>query len=315
MYQFESQTGTTLITTTPQLSVQYNTLAPKLPGQWCVSGPFALAADVITHSYATGRNPVPRAVEPAAVGGNYTLIDTFTIQFAPRVEPKLHALQYPGTLELIEVTDEKGHSLIPPNANAVSGAAGRGTVTRGGRPVLTAANLFALPLLYPVQDAGRLIKTLKANGDFVVQSGTNAPVVFDDPAQNAVTDMKVGGLLVSSTQLVWSQANRSFDFTVTLRRDTISVATFELLSRVLTGITARPVLDIDPAYTSLATSTVTSSSNDQIVVHYIFRTVLRNGNNQQPQTQAPAVGKVTLNLPTDSQQVTVPFEFHDLPLP
>jgi hypothetical protein len=226
--------------------------------------------------------------------------ESFNLAITCLAEPKLHALQFPGRLDITEAVDESGHSLIRP-------ATGPGI--RQMQALSPAMNVSVL-LAYP-PEAGHTIKHFAATGQFVVLSKSEH-VSIDKPLKQDDVEKQVAGMTVTIGKPTWTPQNSLISWMVTYQRGDMDPDAWAAVSKVFS--TVRPVAQGDPDLQFLAGgSSIQAPVGDRATATYRIMVTTRTGGARL--TQEPAVDTMSMDIPTEVQQVTVPVEFHDLPLP
>ena len=256
-------------------------------GRSVVSGAFLVVATQIS------RNQNVQIV-PQGAGRND---ENFQIQLLAYAEPKLKVLRAGNLIKLEEVVDDKGNSLIP--AAGASTRAGFGYY--GGNA--GAWNLYA-PLSYP-KDAGTRIARLRASATFTIQTKSHLIEVADLPHVNEKIEA-VGQTRVTVRKFA-KEAGNMYRLTVVIARGDAGGDWESIQNSVHTRL---KVVDAEgQALDSRGWGT--STRNDEMEITLNFAPSRR----PEDARQSGDPVKMVWDIPMESRELTIPFEFTDLPLP
>jgi len=248
-----------------------------------VSGPFLVVATYIHANYSVDLN------NPQNVNRNCNL------QLMVCPEPKLRVLQGSYQAILEEAVDDRGNSLINP---AMMAAQMHGLQPGSG-------NIWNLSAYLAVKGEGaRKIARLKGRARFVIQTRAEEAEVADIVNARNVT-RTVGGrkFLIKETRYTPNGPCQVF---VTVYRPGWSPIEWSQISQTA----ALRLADADGNSWFRTHAATTRSSNDEIDLTLHFQRINWNGAN--------AVGEpasLIIEVPLETEELTVPFEFVDLPLP
>ncbi|HEY8668105.1 MAG TPA: hypothetical protein VIL86_15765 [Tepidisphaeraceae bacterium] len=220
-------------------------------------------------------------------------------------EPKVRIIQYSYQPDVEEAVDEKGTSLLAGGGGA--GAGMRRSRFEGGMQNVRGSQVnMGVPLACPAE-AGQKIARLKGKVRFIVQTRAETIEVADPLAAKSVSKT-VGGRRFTLKE-VKKINERAYQATVVFYREGMDQQAF---SEMINNPTVK-LLDADgKEITFNGTNGSTGSSNDQYEVKLqYYRRGKENGDNVDQGEPAKLVWEVT----TGSQEVLIPFEFTDLPLP
>jgi hypothetical protein len=221
--------------------------------------------------------------------------NSFQANFELMIDPRVRLDYSPkgGAINLSEATDDKGNSLLPPQAQRRAGCWWQS----GGY-----ANV-SLPLHYP-ENPGTRLAVLK--GTLVYTAQTQAHHLdVKIPATVPVIGQLDG---MTATFNKFSVQNDVGTADVKLERGTMSLENWQRFQQS-NGFSARvQLLDADGA---AAQSAGYGGGGGNNMLNYQYQFNLRN--REQGPKFKPATLRITLT--TKTQDVTVPFEFHDIPLP
>ncbi len=157
-----------------QSQVSFNRPARMRAPQRIVQGPDGVARKVAAPPADPPAAGAPGPGEAKNAGSAPVRIVQFRVQFQVVPEPRM-SISQTGPLQLLEAVDELGQSLLPPARD--DGRAPGATVMMGGSmPGGTAANLIAQ--LHRPESPGKLIKTLRGTVEVSVSSPRPNPLVI-----------------------------------------------------------------------------------------------------------------------------------------
>jgi hypothetical protein len=268
--------------------------------RWIVSGPFliALVRCARTHSvdYAAGD----------------ALSSEFGISFVATAEPKLHVSRAAYFAHLDEATDDRGHSLIPTdNANEPArffdapGAALAGS---------SGSWQFNARLSYPT-DMGSKLTTLRGSVGAMLQTKFETIEIGDlMSAQNV--QRSAGGVTVT-IESVKKNGDR-YDLAMKVSREAAINVGVEL-ERMQQSFSDIRLLDANgrPLFrTGFSSSGIGAAANGS--VQEIAATMSFMAGETPlagPDRRVSEPSKFVWKIATESKELTIPFEFKDVPLP
>jgi hypothetical protein len=302
MLQIQSQAGVYIfVEKNSHLRVQYP-LHPLSPGAWCVSGPFAFVVSNISRTVSLDAVGHPYVIKPNIIA------DPIDVGMSTLVEPKILVKQLPSHLDYIQIDDENGNSLIPPNIIFN----GPGTRLPGWFEISADYQLS-----YPATNPGKTIKRFSATSHNIVQLKSEQVTINDPTAATRQKDLT--SINVTFSQPVWDPQWKQFTLDIVYDAEKITDANWKALVKELPLLT--PTVQGDPAVRfqvqhiepPLNSSAPATAPAGQFTVSYEI--IVSPGKGQNVDfTIAPAISSITIDVPTIAE-VNVPVEFHDLPLP
>jgi hypothetical protein len=233
------------------------------------------------------------------------LTEEFNISLEAFAEPKLRVLDYSSVLKLLEVVDEKGNSLIPPpDRNAPANV----DVFGNSREGYTSHWEIGASLHHP-KGCGKKIAKFRASTTLLVQTAS-AALELPLTGSNEVT-RNVGPLRVTVAHL---DSNRC---ELTVYRDGRDDADWYQVRMQLNASEAKLLDDKDRVVGRSVSSMDADESPDsqRMVLRLRFaREGVEEGKDRQKRS-ASEVTKLVWTLPTQTRELTVGFEFRDLPIP
>jgi hypothetical protein len=221
--------------------------------------------------------------------------DNFGLQLTAFAEPKLHVLRAGNMVKLEEATDDKGNSLLPgPNAapryyGYYSGAG--------------AWHLFA-NLQYP-KEPGTKITRLRASATFTVQTKSQKIEVNNLPGVKEHVEA-AGGTRVTIHEFK-KAGDSQYQLRIAIGQDAAGNGLWELMQNSIH--TRLRVLDAaGRTWDSRGWSTTSNNTELSMEITYV------RGNSPDGHPVGDPV-KLEWEIPTDTRDLTVPFEFTDVPLP
>ncbi|MEI8195048.1 MAG: hypothetical protein WCI73_03980 [Phycisphaerae bacterium] len=271
------------------LTLQINNAFPR---RVVFSGAFAVAATSIDRQYRADLNKEP--------GGDETS-KSFAISLATFSDPRLRVLRQPSRAVLTQAVDEKGNSLIP-----------EGNVTGD----LTNENSwgycetsFSVPLRYP-EAPGATLKSLKGELHAIVQTRTAAVDFADLSAKNV--GKKLEGMEVTFESFTTTNPT-SFAVKVKLRPGTMAKAMWQSIYQNNRQLLTVNLLDAQDKPVGENGGANGGGWDKEVSYQYNFNVQDESGGRNKPSFGPPA--KLRLEIATRQKDVTIPFEFKDLPIP
>jgi hypothetical protein len=256
------------------------------------SGPFMVVANSVTRTSSI------------ALGRNRTPAKNLGVQVSVYAEPKLNVMGHDYYLRLTEATDDRGNSLLVPGQGAY-GSMGQDTSCRW-----TLGQSLAIP-----DNLGTRLVRLKGFSRALVQTRSETWEV----AADAVPTAPGGGGGGDPGPPAKSIAGRKY-VAAELKGTTGNL--YELKLTIVREGPARRQEDwqqwgrgvrvsvLDAEGKALASrGSNTSGPEDKVTCTYSFGRDLDTGG------KAGVPAKVVVEVPTETREVEVPFEFRDVPLP
>lgn len=256
---------------------------PPIETGGVISGAFLITATRVSRS---------RAVDlPAAAGVH----EDFHVHMVARAEPKLRLLRVSYTPRLIEAVDENGLSLLQ-RAGGYSVGSGYGSVGMWN----LAARLECPP------DVGRRIARLRGTIDVSIQTGTELLEVPDIQTARNVSRV-VGTLGITINEL--TRSGDDWQLRITARPQGASAEEWEHFKQTLTTADVRL---LDEEGDVLPRSSYSSSGTpERVELNLTYQSRPQRGN--RPAAGEPV--RMVWSVPTGTRDLSVPFEFEDLPIP
>jgi hypothetical protein len=126
------------------------------------------------------------------------------------------------------------------------------------------------------------------------------------------SEKDLGAIKVSLGKCRWEQRNETLHWPVTFHKGTASGEDWANLQRAIGAMRLNAVGDA--TYTYLSYPLNPSVTPEEVNAEFICRVIPRMPGTPVP-VDAPDVASFSLDVPTAAQMITVPVEFHDLPLP
>jgi len=248
------------------------------------SGPFLIAAQTLHHSTSVN----------LAQGG--PVCHDFSINLTAYSEPKIRVLGYSSSLQLEEVVDDKDNSLLMGGPQYESTSTGNGW----------AWGLYAR-LNYPANPGTKIAK-LRGSIRFTVQTQTHLIEVPDILSAKDVTKAVAGKNF--TVKRVTRQGDQ-YAVSLVIYQDgrpahewsQAQSAIYQNVGVALNDASGRPL--------RFSHTSSTSSSGDSMEMTYIFNR--SEGDGDTGPTGEPT--KLVWEIPLESKQISVPFEFTNLPMP
>ena len=223
-----------------------------------------------------------------------TVTRSLSVELQVFAEPKVRVLQYDYRPDVTEAVDENGRSLAPER-----GGPGRTTGSVGQR---AGAWNMSVPLRYAT-DTGRRLARLKGVVKLTVQVGSES-ATFDD-VMDAKDQAKDAGARRAVLKGVRHIDDNQYEVTLVFPRAGGPADPAEFQNGVENP--TLQLLDADGrAFQFGGSNGIRDDDGEQLTAAYTF---FANG----PQNGRPV--KLVWEVATGSREITVPFEFSDLPLP
>jgi hypothetical protein len=256
-------------------------------GPEVVSGPFLIIANRIARN------------ESIDLGGARTASSDFAIAVTAFAEPKLRLLRAGYMARLDQATDDKGNSLVPERGLE---QAGNGYTTASG-----GMWSFQIKLAYPQHDAGKRIVSLKGAIDVALQTKFQTIEIGDITSARNVSKT-AGGVRAVVQEL--KHNGEQYELSITIYPDGFAPRDWERVQQSLATPDLRLVDDRGVPFMRSGFSS--SGGNDRLEATMQFV------KNPWVNAAGRAMGepsKLLWNIPTESKEISVPFEFVDLPIP
>jgi hypothetical protein len=290
-------------------------------GRFVVSGPFLIT---LTRCSRT------QVIEYGLPGGENPSSD-FAIYFSATAEPKLRVLRAAYAAKLDEATDDRGNSLVPRagddgNDNGLHAASGVDTSRVLEAAFATGAGgvwQFSARLAYP-QNMGKRLVTLRGSVNVLLQTHVET---IEIPAvlSAANTSRSAGGLRLTVTEA--KKNGDRYDIIATIARDAGSGGSAIEWDRVQQSLSDLKLIDAQ-GRPLLRTNLASGMGNDSVELNLSFTRGevlniggagavggrIRNAANEGGEGPTDPV-KLVWQVPTETKEVNVPFEFKDVPLP
>jgi hypothetical protein len=231
--------------------------------------------------------------------------EEFNISLVAFAEPKLKVLDYSSALKLLEVVDEKGNSLIPPADRNVQANA---DVFGNAREGYTSHWEIGASLHHP-KHSGNRIARFKAATTLVVQTAS-AALEMPLAGSNEVT-RNVGPLRVTVAHLDPTRCD------LTVYRDGRDDQEWFGVRMQLNASEAKLLDDKDRVVARSQSSMDADESPDSQRMELRLRFVKEGLDEAKDRGKKGTSegSKLVWTFPTQTRELTVPFEFRDLPIP
>lgn len=167
-----------------------------------------------------------------------------------------------------------------------------------------------IPIHYP-DKPGRLIKAFSATGNFLIAADTKS-IALDNPFTADVADKDLGTMMAHIEKPEWNAQQKRIEWKITLTRENTTDDAWQQLLPGLHDLRLKVTGDPKMIFTSARADA--QGTGDRITLAFACR-VLERGNLRADIPNAPSVTSFALDIPTAIKKITVPIEFHDLPLP
>jgi hypothetical protein len=215
----------------------------------------------------------------------------FYAKFTVFCEPRFRLLRAPLLAKVEEAVDDKGHSLVP---------------TKAPDPVMNFVtswvyNLEA-PLEYPKDSPGTRIAKLRASANFVAQTKSET-IEIADPLSSPGASRSVAGRKVVVKEV--KRGPEEYEATIALVRDGLTPEQWE--NTTFPGNALR-LVDAEGKQVVARGFGVGGKSDESTFVFKFEKEPPRGSRIGKPV-------KLVWEIPTETREVPVTFEFKDLPLP
>jgi hypothetical protein len=255
-------------------------------GPEVVSGPFLIIANRIARN------------ESIDLGGARTASSDFAIALTAFAEPKLRLLRAGYVARVDEAIDDNGNSLLPERAADI----GNGYTTASG-----GMWSFQIKLAYPQHDPGKRIVRLKGAIDVALQTRFQTLEIGDITSARNVSKT-AGGVRAVVQEL--KRNGEQYELSMTIYPDGFAPRDWERVQQSLVTADLRLIDDHGVAFMRSGCST--SGGNDRLEATMQF---VKNPWVNAAGRAMSEPSKLLWNIPTESKETSVPFEFTDLPIP
>jgi hypothetical protein len=262
-------------------------------GRWTVSGPFLISLN------RCGRSQSIDYAQADAVSSEFQL--TFTAM----AEPKLHVLRAAYLARLDEARDEKGNSLLPTEFAGQVEALEQSFVANSSGVWQFTARLHWVP------ETGSQLSVLRGAVAALVQTRHETIEVPDVLSAAGITRSS-GGVSLTVTDI--KKSGERYDLTAVLSRDRAAAAPAPGDGVVWDHIHHAPndlkLLD-DQNRPLLRSRLDTAGAGDSVEVSMTFARQDASGTRVRPGEPF----KLVWQIPIETKELSIPFEFHDVPIP
>lgn len=265
-----------------RMTLQQNANNTNWNGPSVVSGPFLVVANRIHRA-----NSVDLTNAAAPVQHEFTLV------LSAFAEPKIRVVQAGYYADVDEAVDDRGHSLVATDRVY-------GTTSSGQQWMWNATARLA----YPDRDPGTRIARLKGHLTFLIQTRSETLDVPDLLTAHNLTRTVAGRRIVLNQV---KATGEQYEVQMTIHRDGLSAREWNAMQNP--GYAVR-VTDKD-GNPLAANGWGGSSGVNQLVYTWTFNRNVWNGR----QNKVGEPHRLVWEIPTETREVTVPFEFKDLPIP
>jgi len=223
--------------------------------------------------------------------------DNFGLQLTAFAEPKLRVLRAGNMVNLDEATDDRGNSLLP----------GPSTAPRyyGYYSGAGAWHLFA-NLQYP-KEPGTRITRLRASATFTVQTKSQRIEVNHLPEVKDHVQVVGGTTRITIHEFKKAAGDAQYQLKVSVGSEVTGLNRWDEMQKSIQS--HLHVLDANGrAWDSRGWSTNTSNAEMTMEITYM------RGNGPDGRPAGDPV-KLEWEIPTETRDLTIPFEFTDLPMP
>ena len=221
------------------------------------------------------------------------------IQIYTWAEPKARPTQYAHEPVIDEAVDDNGNSMMPESSQ-------RSPHMQSNRGV-SWYGYIRLP--YPTSNPGKRIARLRGHIDAKIQLGTE-PWEIGDPLKAAETSKTIGGKKITFKSLKKNDAGRYTVEIIMYRGEKEEQQTFQN-----TAFSTEPVLKLSDSGDGRYQVWSSGGSSDGTKVTRQFQFNRRNPGGSSSAGDPPEPNKLVMEFPTAMQDVAIPFELVDLPLP
>lgn len=246
-----------------------------------ISGPFLVTAMNINRNHNVDLNH-PKDIRRMC-----------TVQMSVLVEPKIKVLQGTYAAKVEQAVDEKGNVMAGPANNAM-------------QTVMSPGNTWVWSMscnLVPQAGAGERIAILKGHGTFMVQARSETIEIPEVLSAKNVSRSVAGKRFVLKD--VRKTTENMYEASITLYRSGVNPAEWSFMANH-----AFKLVDAKGNALMRTGPNITGSTPDATEMKFVFnRNLWNNGE------IAGEPVKLVWEVPTETREVVVPFEFRDLPLP
>jgi hypothetical protein len=253
----------------------------QMQGLSHVEGPFLIIANQISYSRTRLLGPGQR--EHSNFGLNMSIYP----------EPKITVIRGGGVVELDEVVDDHGNSLIPPH--------GRQNGSWGGFVGFGGWNIYA-PLQYPAKNPGTKIVRFRGSTSFNVQTKFQE-LRIDDVLHMRETNVPVRGIQI--TLLSFSKKNGGYELKLLANQPNFASPEWQLLMEQI-QFRLRILDSRGNELDHRGMSTNASANRLEISLEF--------GSGPGPANAQREPARLLWDIPTESKSLTVPIIFNDIPL-
>jgi hypothetical protein len=229
----------------------------------------------------------------------------FNISLSAFAEPKLKVLDYSTSLKLLEVVDERGNSFIPPpDKNGPANIDVFGNAREGN----TSHWEMGASLHYPKGSGNRIVR-FRASTAVLVQTGSG---VLEAPLSGSKgVTRTLGGLRVSIRNLDAGRCELS------IYRDGRDDAEWYRVRMQLNASEAVLMDDKERIVARSQSSMDADESPDNQQMELRLRFAKEGGDEVKDGRKkgTSEAAKLVWSFPTETRELTLPFEFHNLPVP
>jgi hypothetical protein len=291
MTQVAAATGLDLVQFNDQMKLVQTGGAPAR-GPWTVSGPFLVVANFVSRSESIDLSQMH-----GPAGNALHTEQDFSVQFTATAEPKLRVLQASSAARIDQAIDDRGNSLLPPDAPP-EGSAGYAVNIVGNWS-------FAARLNYPDRDRqpGTRISRLKGSVSAIVRTRSESIQIKDILTAKNV-DRTAGGTRYSFKGITRNE--RQYQVSISAQLDPTRADDATRIQSVLSSDDVR--LEDSAGHAWLVVGRNISNGNNSLDATIDFS----SENMPQPPGEP---SKLVLLIPTETRELIVPFEFSNLPIP
>jgi len=258
-----------------------------LRGPNVVSGPFMVVAQQVFRS---------QTADLANGGGTQS---EFYIRFMGFSEPKLRIMQASSEMQVEEAIDENGNSLAP----------GNNTVNSGFASGINGAWSFIARLRFPAENPGHKIVKIKGSLPIVLQTGYEAMEV-EDPLNKKNIQKTLGGVRFEMKDLVKNADHYTLRLAATMSPENYARIQGLIYNMGGGGSDMKLVDENGQAYQASSKNVTQNNNTFEATIDFVPGPSRR----AKQKTPGPPV-KLTLKVPTETKNISIPVEFEDIPIP
>jgi len=257
-------------------------------------GPQAEGVSVVSGAYVVSAVRVSRS-RSVELGGAHNAYEDFNVQLSARAEPKLRLLRVGYAPNLEEAVDEHGNSLLPEaHAQAPGGYA------------IAPAGAWQFPArLHAPPNVGTRIARLKGSIDVSVQTRYEQLEVPDVVSARSVNKV-AGGVRFVIKEL--RRTGETWSLDLVARPDGARPDEWERMQQVLTTADIKLLDARGEVFQRTGSSTSGGPEQVEMTIEFTPRAWGHDRKLGEP-------AKLVWTVPTETRDVSVPFEFRDLPIP